>query len=428
MNLNPEFQRQLQLEFSQARLIGIPLTLSVIFALTYLSDDKQFAEDTARAAIGLFLLIVSFWGARQSVDSVLDEQRAHTWDTQRLSALDPLTMVLGKLFGSTLVVWYGGAICLAVYAIAASSFLNFVWVASFAIISGLFIQSLSLMMSLVGLRKDYMSSNSMIIGFALLAAFFSAVWIMPLAEPKAIDSETMVTWYDMKIHIRVVSLVSLICALFWSVMGNYRLMSQELRIRTRPWAWLGFTIFLTIYCSGFIHINDAITQELSWFFASLLLMYLGALSEVQDPMNIKRLLVYIEQRNWRRFSEELPLWCASFALALLFVVPLLFVTLQDLDPIHIYPLALLAIALRDIGIFLYFSYGKNSQRAFTPMLLTLIILYGFLPSICRAVNLDVMVEFLYPLTTKNGLLAAFYSSIQAGIVSWLVYQRWQASV
>ena len=72
MNLNPEFQRQLQLEFSQARLIGVPLTLSLIFTLSYLSDDHHFAQDTARTAIGLFLLIVSFWGARQAVDSVLD--------------------------------------------------------------------------------------------------------------------------------------------------------------------------------------------------------------------------------------------------------------------------------------------------------------------------------------------------------------------
>ena len=432
MNLNPEFQRQLQLEFSQARLIGIPLTLSLIFTLSYLSDDHHFAQDTARTAIGLFLLIVSFWGARQAVDSVLDEQRAHTWDTQRLSALDPWTMVLGKLFGSTLVVWYGGVICLAVYALSASSFLHFAWVSSFAVISGLFIQSLSLMMSLVGLRKDYISSNSMIIGFALFAAFFSAVWIMPLAEPNALKDTDTEQWYSITFSVKFILLISLICALFWSVVSNYRLMAQELKIRTLPWAWLAFSVFLMVYFGGFLP-NDHFGESflVLSFGICLTLTYLAALSEIQEPMRVKRLLTYIEQENWQRTGEELPLWCLSFALAFVFAVPLSLLDLHDVDDmndVHVYPLAILLIALRDLGIFLYYSYGKNPQRALVLTLLALIILYGFLPAIFTAAGLHGVVSFFYPLISKHSFLAILYSAMQAVLVAWLVFQRWKASV
>ncbi|CAG1021534.1 hypothetical protein DOJK_01060 [Patescibacteria group bacterium] len=431
MNLNPEFQRQLQLEFSQARLIGVPLVLSVIFALTYLTDDYQFADNTARTAIGLFLLIVSFWGARQAVDSVLDEQRAHTWDTQRLSALDPWTMVIGKLFGSTLVVWYGGAICLAVYALAAKQLSNFIWVFSFAIISGLFIQSLSLMMSLLGLRKDYMSSNSVIIGFAIFAAFFSAVWIMPLAEPNALKDTNTGDWYGINSSVIFLILISLIWALFWCMVGNYRLMEQELRIRTLPWTWLSFAVFLMVYFGGFLPNDHFIESFLVLSFSiCLFLTYLAALSEVQEPMRVKRLLTYIEQENWRRSGEELPLWCLSFVLAFVFAVPLALLDLHDIEDkdVHIYPLTILLMSLRDIGVFLYYSYSKNPQRAFSLTLLTLIILYGIFPGIFTAMKLEGMVAIFFPLIAKNAFLAIIYSVLQTGLVAWLVYKRWLESV
>ena len=89
MSLNPEFQRQLYLEYSPARLLGIPLTLGMIFTLSYLIDGHQLGPATAKAALVLFLLISLLWGCRQAGDSIVDEFREQTWDTQRLSALAP---------------------------------------------------------------------------------------------------------------------------------------------------------------------------------------------------------------------------------------------------------------------------------------------------------------------------------------------------
>ena len=432
MNLNPELQRQLILEFSPARLIGIPLILSIIFALTYLIDQYHFAEITTRTALGLFLLIVTFWGSRQAVDSVLEEQRGHTWDTQRLSALDPWAMVSGKLFGSTLVVWYGGLICLLVYGIAANNINSFFWVCLYAISSGLLVQSFSLLLSLVALRKGQISNNSVIIGLAIVAAFISASWIMPLAQdPQTLSNISDTPWYGINTSVQTLVLISVCLALFWVIVGNYRLMTQELRIRTTPWVWLVFALFLIVYTGGFIPPNHPTADFYTLAFSiCLFLSYSIAFAEHHEPMRIKRLATYISQQNWRRSAEELPLWCVTFILAGIISLPLSFANTTEMvgNNIHIYPLTVLLLLLRDIGIFLFFSYSKNPQRAFSLTLLSLVFLYGVLPSISYSAQQHWLMAFFLPLSAANFGLSLAYSTIQAGLVAYLLYKRWQESV
>ncbi len=430
MNLNPEFQRQLQLEFSPARLIGVPLVLGVIFTLTYFLDNQHQTTVTAQTALGLFLLMVSFWGARQAVDSVLEEQRSHTWDTQRLSALDPWTMVCGKLLGSTLVVWYGGVICLLVYGLAAKNTSNLFWVYSYAITSGLLVQNLSLLLSLIALRKGQINSNSVIIGLAILAAFFIGSLIIPLSEnPQALQNTPDTAWYGLNLSNQFLTLITVCVALFWCVVGNYRLMAQELRIRTLPWVWLAFTIFLIVYTGGFI--TPAEFGEYFYALAfgiCLTLSYLIVFAEYNEPMRIKRLLTYIAQENWLRGAEELPLWCVTFVLACLLALPLSLTHPADIDELHVYPVSILLLLLRDIGIFLFFSYGKNPQRAFSLTLLSMVLLYGVFPGIFSAANLNGMVAVFFPLVADSMGLSIIYIGVQSALIWYFLYQRWQESV
>ncbi len=430
MNLNPEFQRQLYLEFSQARLIGVPLILGVIFALTYLLDDYHFATVTTQSALGLFLIMVSFWGARQAVDSVLDEQRSHTWDTQRLSALDPWTMVCGKLLGSTLVVWYGGIICLIVYGLSAPNASNFFWVCSYAITSGLLVQSVSLLLSLIALRKGQISSNSVIIGLAIIAAFTIGSWIMPLSQDsQSLQDTPNATWYGLDTTVQLLTLVSVCVALFWCVVGNYRIMAQELRIRTLPWVWSAFAVFLIVYAGGFIPSDELGNNFYAIAFCiCLTLSYLVAFAEHHEAMRIKRLFTYIAEENWLRSAEELPLWCVTFVLAVLLAVPLLFAKPESIDDLHIYPVSVLLLLLRDIGIFLFFNYGKNPQRAFSLTLLYMVLLYGVFPGIFTAADQQWLVALFFPLLAQNMGLSVVYSLAQGALIWYLLYKRWQESV
>ncbi len=431
MNLNPEFQRQLYLEFSQARLIGVPMILGVIFALTYLIDNSHFADVTARSALGLFILIVSFWGSRQVMDSVLEEQRSHTWDTQRLSALDPWTMVSGKLLGSTLVVWYGGAICLIVFGISASNANKFFWICSYAITSGLLVQSIGLLLSLVSLRKWQVSNNSFTMALAFVAALALGTWIMPLLEDwRTFQDAPDTTWYGLNTTVHFLTLISICLALFWCVVGNYRLMAQELSIRTVPWVWLVFALFMIIYIGGFIA-SDKFSEHfyITSFSICLVLSYLAVFAEHHEAMRIKRLITYFTEKNWRRSAEELPLWCITFVLAALLSLPLSFIDLTDLDDdFHIYPLSILFLLLRDIGIFLYFNYSKNPQRALSLTLLTFILLYGVFPGIFSAAEQQWLTALFFPLIAPNIALSLLYSVAQNVLVWYLLYKHWQESV
>jgi hypothetical protein len=433
MNLNPEFQRQLYLEFSQARLIGVPMILGIIFALTYLIDDSHFAEVTARSALGLYILIVSFWGSRQVMDSVLEEQRSHTWDTQRLSALDPWTMVSGKLFGSTLVVWYGGAICLIVFGISVPNAGNFFWICSYAITSGLLVQSIALLLSLVSLRKWQINNNSITTGLAFVAALALGSWIMPLSEPRALQNVSGATWYGLNTTVHFLTLISICLALFWCVVGNYRLMAQELSIRTVPWVWLAFALFMIIYVGGFIP-SDKFGEHfyIISFSICVTLSYLAVFAEHHEAMRIKRLITYIMQENWRRSAEELPLWCITFVLAALVLclpLSLPFIDLSDPDDhVHIYPLSILFLLLRDIGIFLYFNYSKNPQRAFSLTLLSFILLYGVFPGIFSASEQQWLTALFFPLVAPNIVLSLLYSVAQNVLVWYLLYKHWRESV
>ena len=89
MRGNPEFRKNLWLEFSPARLAGMPLVLCALFLLTWLADDRAFGRTTRSIAMGAFTALCFLWGTHQASESVAREVRERTWDWTRLSAIRP---------------------------------------------------------------------------------------------------------------------------------------------------------------------------------------------------------------------------------------------------------------------------------------------------------------------------------------------------
>lgn len=429
MNLNPEFQRQLYLECSQARLIGIPLVLGIMFTLSYFIDGYRLGSVTAKAALTLFMLITLLWGARQAVDSIVEEHRDRTWDTQRLSALGPWEMVWGKLFGSTLMVWYAGMLCLLAYGLAIDDAAALPRLIFYGICAALLVQSGSLLLGLLAVRRGQTKSGSIfllaVIGFLSIAPWLSDVSnVTAYALP---DSTTH--WYDMRFSSSDFHQISLLLALFWCGVGNYRLMTLELGLRTTPSVWLGFSVFLMIYVGGFMP-SSAYSFWLAAFAVCGALTYVGVVVESNDAMRIKRLLTYFAERNWRRGSEEMPIWWLSFLLLL----PAALVLSISEHPLrefslrfHFYPLAIVLILLRDCGIYLYFRYGKNPQRALSLTLLTGVLLYGVIPGIFNAVGQNGLAALFFPLWADSASGALLCAMLQTGWIMSLLYQRWKAN-
>ena len=429
MNMNPEFQRQLYLECSQARLIGVPMVLGIMFTFSYFIDGYRLGSATASAALTLFMLITLLWGARQTADSIVEEYRDRTWDTQRLSALGPWEMTWGKLFGSTIMVWYAGAICLLAYSSATDNLSTLPLLLFYSICAALLVQSGSLLLGLLAVQRDQTKSGSILI-IAVIGFLSIAPWLNEVSGLSAHALPLSTTfWYEMAFNSNQFHQVSLLLALFWCSVGNYRWMTQELGMRTTPWVWLGFSLFLMVYLGGFIP-RSSYSFSLAAFAVCSGLTYVGVVVERNDAMRIKRLLTYFSQGNWRRGSEEMPIWWLSFILTIPAALALSFSEhplKQFSAHFHFYPAAILLILLRDCAIYIYFCYGKNPQRALSLTLLTGVLLYGIIPGIFNAIGQNGLAALFFPLWADSAGGALICAALQAGFSLNLLYQRWKIS-
>jgi hypothetical protein len=162
MRVNPEFRRNLWLELSPQRLIGMPMVLGALFLLAFTLSGKRFGEDVAKMALFLFGVLAIVWGTKLAGESVVTEIRDRTWDGQRMSVIGPWAMTWGKLFGSTVFPWYGSLLCLFVYAVAApfkpgTDIFKTVLVMAGAGLAG---QAVALLASLLAIRRDRRFSRS----------------------------------------------------------------------------------------------------------------------------------------------------------------------------------------------------------------------------------------------------------------------------
>ena len=110
--MNPEFERNVWLELTPRRTLMMAGLLVLIFFAASLAEGVEWGPSGVASL--LYYVLVVVWGSRNAAMSVVGEIRDRTWETQRLSSLSAATMTWGKLFGSTIYNWLGGAICLVV--------------------------------------------------------------------------------------------------------------------------------------------------------------------------------------------------------------------------------------------------------------------------------------------------------------------------
>lgn len=425
MSLNPELQRQLNLECSQSLFLGISTALGILFAFTYMIDGYRLGGFTGQAAFTVYLFIAMLWGGRKTYASIIDEFRDRTWDIQRLSALEPWTMTWGKLLGSTVMVWFAGTLCLLIYSLAAkqSVALSTVW--GYSIAAGLLLQSGSLLLGLLAVLRGKTKSDAMFI-----AAIIVIMWLLPrLLDVTSPHPNTAIGfWYDIAMTEDNRFLMSLTAALFWCLVGCYRLMAQALGLRSLPWVWLSFIVFASVFAGGFLP-SALHSFPLVLLLVGIALTYTGVLAETSEAMRIKHFARYVSNRRWRRAGEEVPIWWLSFTATLIAAIWLSF-TDHPLSlfgaTFHFYPIAIALILLRDCALYLYFCYGPKPQRAFSMALLTAAFLYGILPGLFSGLGLTQLAALAFPLWADSEGNALACAAAQSAIMLKLLYQRWKS--
>jgi hypothetical protein len=429
---NPELRRNLWLELTPHRLIGMPLVLGALFLLFYILDDYQFGEMVAQIALTLFCLFALLWGTRQAAETIVSEIRDHTWDSQRMSVVGPWAMTWGKLFGSTVYPWYGALLCMIVYAAAVPTPLDVSLARSVAtlLVAGLFSQAIALLASLQSIRKDRRYSRSQAAAYLVLGIGLG----LPLISTAFADNFPF-TWYGIAVDTRNFCLASLLIFFAWAVVAVARLMRAELQMRSYPHVWCAFVLFLMVYVGGFLP-PAATGRAALWLWCGALvaatLTYGMLFSERKDPVAFRRLLQAWQGRLWRDVACHLPLWLTTLPLlavtvALLVVIDLAGGAAGLADGrTGVVVAAAFCFILRDIGLLLHANLGNNPRRADMLTVLILIMLYGVVPGIFALIELNPLTALFWPRTDLAPALVLLAPLAEALLVAALVARRWRS--
>lgn len=430
--MNPEFRRNVWLELAPIKLVVLVAVLLFAFFSAALTEGFTGPGSVARWAY-YFLVVV--WGTRNAARSVVGEMRDRTWDSQRLSSLKASTMMWGKLFGSTVFTWIGGAICLVVIMAdvfnrsgASAALLQF----SYYIALGVIAQSASLLASLVAAGRRQGRSQFEVFLYQVVG-IVAAVAVWAIADPSGptiggIPHTDYVSWWGQILPTQPFLLISLAVFAGWTLLGNYRLMRLELKLRNGPAAWLGFLTFMVLYVSGFdawgasglIH-GDMIARRLC--LAGVVctgLTYLTIFLEPKDRVFFRWLGSEFAQFHVGTAFSRFQCWMMS-GLAALLLGGALVARLAALgwggDEAAL--AAMLGFMTRDMGLVVLINMAARRRGGDLLSLAVLGLLYGLMPQIIAGLHYDTGQALFLPRATDPIWISPAAAWLEAA-VAWIL--------
>jgi hypothetical protein len=435
MDLNPELRRNLWLELTLHRLIAMPVVLAMVFALFYArgTDGADSAASVAVAAAWIAGLLLGGWGVRNAGDSVLEEVRARTWDAQRLSAIGPWAMTWSKLLGSVAFAWYGGLMALAVLLACAPRAwpLSAPIVAAMIVAGSLLAQASASLAGLATARKG----NARRGGVGLWLLIILLVLIGP-GLGLVLGQESGWHWWGEAYIRSTFLLASTACFAAWAIFGMYRAMCTELQVRTVPWAFASFTLFLIAYMAGFWVLPGASFQHvlyalmLNGMAVAGMVTYLQLFSEQTGVIVARSVQVRLARREWRRALEEMPCWPVAFAITAASSVCAALVLPgsaadERLRLLFAAPIPVLLLLTRDIAIFLFFAFARQPRRVEAAVVFYLVMLYGVIPGLFAVVGWKGAAQFLLPPLIPSPGVAVAVAAVHAAVPIALLARRWR---
>lgn len=430
--MNPEFKRHLWLELSWHRLVAMPCVLALIFLLAMLSADTDVYDRVASTGLVLCLVLAAGWGTQRVSSAVLEEWHAKTWDSQRMSALGPWEMTWGKLLGSTVFAWYGALLCLGVVIVAWPRDWPYTSMSVMVCVvcTAVGVQALGLITSLMAARKGLLRTRWRGLMTVPLLLLVSGV----ISRAWSLFSQGLVWWSVEYVALHFV-LGSAVVWAAWSVFGAYRLMCQELQVRTTPWAWVVFVLFLAWYLGGFVNRPQASASL--WLVGMVVaggLTYLMLFTEQTGALVVRRIWVRVQRREWQRALEELPCWLISLVLAALCSVLLLgrmtgqsMNGLEEARELGVFPSLLLLFLVRDVAIFLGFAFAQAPRRVEATTLFYLALFYLIVPGVCALAGVQILgALILPPVFTQPEFASVVLVGHALLALSWMTY-RWRQS-
>jgi hypothetical protein len=401
--LSPEFQRNLWLELTPARLLL--MAGFVLFLIAIFSAAPPGFPSSGAVATALYYFLVVLWGTRTAALSVIAEIRERTWDFQKLSAMPPFALMWGKLFGATSFTWYGGILCLPFIVYPAwrgERPLPAAGELAILILQGVLAQSVSLLTSLNLIRRqhNYWRLDAFLCQVMGIAAAFSVYGISNLRSFGSQSQAAPFSWWGMVLEPHRFQFFSLLIFTAWALVGCTRAMRLELRFANGPFVWLAFLAFLGVYEAGFeswfaLDVGGApladhavalrlVIADLALAFSSYGMVFL----EPKDPVHFRWLIGEARSGQIGRAFLALDCWMLSFGATILCTLLLAFVLWRDPGSVAGEPAASLVLPLlaalgffaRDIALFVLLRTWSRERGDFAA-LAALAVLYVVLPQI-----------------------------------------------
>lgn len=442
---NPEFRRNLWIQFSSTRVLVAALLTGLLLICALAADlalttRRAFVPDiTAFVARWLAIAILLFWAGRQAAGAVLREIRARTWDAQRLSTLHPWTMAWGKLFGATSLAWATAIICAVAYLVAGvfERPLGGVAVTVAGILGyGVVCQATGLLASLARLtgRPGERGGGTTLahavglVATGLLGAF--VVW--------GLENEGR--WFGHRLGEEALRLITIWHFGVWTIVGVYRRMRRELQMRSTPWVWLAFLAAIVVYGEGLAYGRGQPNIALLLPTAIVLLMlWAMTLIEAKDPLTLRQCLEACGQGRWRHAATLVPLWLVTyvvFALVVAISIALALTGDGALGVVRIpreaeaQTLLILAAAFlfatRDVLIVQILTLGREGNLAGLSGAVIWFAFYFAVPAVIIAGQQPQLLGLVLPTGQGGWMLCLLPAAAEVALCIGLFAWRWRA--
>lgn len=442
MKLNPELRRYAWLELTVHRLVAVPLVIAALATLLVLAADRP-AEPLAGAAMGLFILATVVWGSLRTIASVTEEVRERTWDFQRMAAVPPLQLALGKMVGAPLLYWYIGLWALLVYGTAGTVaglphlLPNALLAVTLALLLHALGVSLSALLARLGTVRHAGRWGGLILLILAVQLIPAAVMVLGAGDR---DFAGIGWWLLGPMSMRAFLLLSMLLFAGWALLGAWRAMARELREPAWWWAWPAFAAFAGIWLLG-IRLPAAAFEagrlEEALGLTALVLVaaaYLGLLLDPYDPVRRAR-LARLRADPATPWHGRLPHWLLHGGLAVAFAAlavacaalrePASATTSLRYGLLGPLSLAAAGMFLRDAAIITCFTLAARARRPVGMAVFYLVLASTLLPGLLGAMGLGRGIAFVQPFTAwpLHPLLPAAGFGAHL-VVALLVLMRW----
>lgn len=445
--MNPEFQRNLWLEISPARLLLMPAVLALVGLLVAALNGGDTPRSLFLVFSVLFIGLGAGWGSLLVVSSINHEVTERTWDQQRLSALGPWQMAWGKLLGSTAYAWYGALLCAATAVLAALAGPAFwsrcTWLLAGAVGTlALHAWLLASRLHVLDIRTEKTSGMAGRLLGVLLVLQTLPLLFMALRDPSSPERDGPGSWWGLGLPLPVQSLTLAGLLLALGLLALWRSMGRQLMVRSVPWAWVLGVVGLGWSLAGFLPkpgLGPALWATLAA--TALVATYVALFTEPSNRLVWQTLFYHRAHSSTRRLAQALPLWPLAWALAALCLLAYTLGSTASASPqapstpaASLLWMALLH-GLRDCGIYQFFALRNTTRKPAAMTLLTLFLLGVVLPGLVASSAPD-LARWLEPffglkdlLQGQTALGASTWAAMAVHLlaVALLVAWRWRAS-